>query len=91
MAKSIAYTRSPDNWKEVMEWIARIPGCSSRVLFVIFDENYCPNGAAGGQHEMRVISFVDSEGRHDYANWGDTIERSDSGLRLIRNSAFGVA
>lgn len=70
-----------DNASEVHTFIGEQPPCPVCGGSGEYESEYGPKGC--NPCNSRLIAFVDHTGKTVYADWGDSIEKREDGLRLI--------
>jgi len=81
---SITYTCDPDNVRDVLAFIGEQPKCPDCDGWGEYETEHGPQGCQ--PCNSRCIAFVDAQGVRVYADWGDTIIRTDAGLTLLYGS-----
>lgn len=79
MISKIKYTRDPDNCSEVSDFVGEVSPCPVCNDYGEYEDNG-PKGC--NPCNSRLVPFEDYSGIRQYADWGDTIERHNYGLRL---------
>lgn len=80
----IVNNKGIDNCDQVKAFIGYQPECSLCGGSGEYETEYGPKGC--NPCSSRLVPFVDHTGKMVYADWGDTIERQENGLRLIPGS-----
>ncbi len=74
--------RTPDNAEAVLAFIGEQPKCPDCGGYGEYETEHGPKGC--NECCSRLIPFIDFQGHRVGADWGDTIERRQDGLHLIR-------
>jgi len=77
-----------DNAHEVYEFIGPQPPCPLCGDHGEYESEFGPKGCS--PCNSRLIAFINAEGKRVYADWGDTIEKREDGLRLVPTMADPV-
>lgn len=72
------------NCQHVVQFIGPVPPCPICENYGEYDDEYGRHGC--GPCNSRLIPFIDHNGKRDYVDWGDTLERREDGLHLIKGN-----
>ena len=78
----ITYNKTPDNTKDVVSFIGPVPPCPTCNNYGEYETE---EGFLRGCNpcNSRLLPFINAEGKRDYIDWGETIEKRPDGLHKI--------